>query len=77
MRAHHLTMPGWLFEVRLRADGDYDTRVVGEDEPCERGISRAYVEAEYVTLPPFPRLPGRNYLGISDDVWFGRKELTK
>lgn len=49
VRAHHMTDWG-VFEIRLRRDGDFDVRVIGEGgAPCDRAVSGAYVRAEYCT----------------------------
>jgi hypothetical protein len=44
--ATHLTRGGdW--ELRERADGRFDLRLVGEEEPCTRAVGAAYVHAEF------------------------------
>lgn len=45
-RAHHMTRWG-IYEIRLRSDGDYDIRAVGDDRPCDRGVNGGYVCAEF------------------------------
>lgn len=50
IRAHMLTELWPTYEIRIRPDGDYDTREVGgADKPAVRGVRASYERAEFCT----------------------------